>query len=351
MNIRNYVKQSVQNSPGYLPGEQLSGDYIKLNSNESPYPIPEIILKAVSEKLFGLLQFYPEPRSETLRTVAAKSYGLEPENIIVANGSSELLMLIYRTFVEEDEVVSMPSPGFTLNRKLVSISGGTLKEVSWEEDHQLPTKALLKSNAKIIIVTNPNNPTGTFCPLSEIDALAKAHKGLLVLDEAYVDFAAENGLQLLKTNKNIIILRTFSKSYSAAGIRFGMAFADKEVIRHLMKVQNSYAISRQTELLATAILNNRALFDPVIESIKQQREITATELIKRGFVCAPSQANFLFAKVPEGTKAIDWYNGLKKQQILVRYFDDEILQNFLRITIGTPETMRKLVAGLDAIEV
>jgi len=347
VNIRKIIRKSVQNAQGYTPGEQCIAGYLKLNANENFYPVPEKILEEVKANLFDSLALYPDSRSETVRDVAAQSYGLKRGNIMVGNGSSELLSLIYRTFIEEGDLVAMPSPGFTLNRSMVSIQGGRLVEVGWSDGYQLPVEALLAVKAKIIVITNPNNPTGTLCPINEIEALAQAHDGLLVLDEAYVDFAEDNGLKLLEGNENIIILRTFSKSYSVAGIRFGLAFSSKETIRNMLKVQNSYPVGKLTEVFATTILKKRALFDSTIEQIKLQREVTSKELSTRGFKCTPSQANFLFVKVPAGANGADWYEALKKEKILVRYFEGQGLDDCLRVTIGRSEEMKILVRSID----
>lgn len=340
MNIDDYVNENVLTFPEYIPGEQIhDAGFIKINTNESPYPIPKTIIDQVKDSLIHSLNLYPEPTSESLCTVAAQSYSLNPDNVIVGNGSSDILSLVYRAFVEEGNIVAMPSPGFTLNRDLAAIQGGKLVEVRWEDNWSLPIEELLNLKPKLIVVANPNNPTGTTVPLSDIQTLAQKHESLIVLDEAYADFADENGLEILKMNQNLIILRSFSKSYSAAGMRLGMAFAHKNIIRYMKKVQNLYAVSRMTQTLGMAILKNKELFKPFIQLTVDQREITSTNLLQLGFECLPSSTNFIFAKVPKGTKGIDWYNSLKAEKILVRHFSELALENYLRITIGKPDDM------------
>jgi len=350
MNITDIVKKHIRSFPPYVPGEQTQDpSYIKLNTNESPHPIPDAIIHEASINFFKKLNLYPEATSDSLRSVAGNIYGLQPENVIVGNGSSDILSLVYRTFVDEGDIIAMPSPGFALNRDLAAIQGGKLVEVGWDINYALPLESLLRVQSKIIVIANPNNPTGVFCPLDEIQELAKNHKGLLVLDEAYVDFTDQNGLEIFHKYNNVVILRSFSKSCSAAGIRLGMAFAPKQVTEYLRKAQGIYSIGRPTQALGLAILNNIDLFEPLIKSIKEQRQITFRDLCQRGFQCIPSETNFIFARVPVGSGGLEWYEELKKRKILVRHFSDPGLEGFLRITIGRPEDMSKLITEIDSI--
>ena len=350
MDISRYVKKNVRSFPTHVPNEQLSDQpFIRLNRNESPFPIPETILKEVRDKLFQDLNLYPDATANSLCTVAAKIYGLQPNSVMAGNGSSDLLSLIYRTFVDKDDIVAMPSPGFILNKDLAAIEGGQLIEVAWNDDFSLPIDSILEVNPKIIIIANPNNPTGTVCSLRDIEKLIYFHSGLVVLDEAYADYCNTNGLDFLKKYNNLILLRSFSKSFSAAGVRLGLAFANPEILAFIRKVQNIYSINRLSLYLGIAILENKELFSPLIKKTIELRKSITEELERRGFKCLDAQTNFIFAHVPDDSQGKFWADELQKRKILVCCFPGEKLKNYLRITIGKADEMSKLIFAIDEI--
>ena len=240
MNPQDYMRKGVQRSAVYHAAAQPAdySDIIKLNSNENPYPLPDIVLQDAVSALQAGHNLYPEDDALTFRQTVSALYGLQPDQVLVGNGAADLMSVFYRAMLEDGETVAMPAPGFTLNRKLASLQGGSLFEVPWLNGHDLPVEGLLACDPKFIILANPNNPTGTTCKIDDIAMLLKRFDGPVIVDEAYVDFHTEDTLALLPLYPNLIILRTFSKSYSSAGIRLGFAFGQADMIAALAKVQN-----------------------------------------------------------------------------------------------------------------
>jgi histidinol-phosphate aminotransferase len=350
MSISNLVRECVMSFPEYIPGEQMGKGFVKLNTNESPFAIPKSIVAEAQHGMLSSLQLYPEPKSESLRAVAATVLGVDGvDNVLVGNGSSDILSLIYRAFVGQGDVVAMPAPGFTLNRDLAAIQGARFQEVPWDDGYKLPISGLIKQDAKLIVIANPNNPTSTCCPLEDIQQLADIFKGLIVIDEAYAEFSGMSAVPLIRAYPRVVVSQSFSKSFSAAGVRLGIALGGAEAISFLHKVQNIYAVGRPTQALGIAILRNRRLFDPLIRKIVAQRDIMMQMLTDRGFQCAPSSTNFLFAKVPEGTGGDFWYKALKERMVLVRYFGEAELRDYLRITVGCARDTEQLMDAIDGI--
>ena len=349
MNVDKYVNKTIKNLSEYIPGEQADiSEYLKLNTNESPYAIPQKIVEEASISIYDNLNRYPEPNSESLCQVIADKFELKEDNIIVGNGSSDLLSIIYRIFIEKGDVVAMPSPGFSLNNNLAAIQNATLKEVPWGDGYNLPSAGLLNNNPKMIIVTNPNNPTGTYVPLSEIESLIKDFQGIIILDEAYVDFIGISGVDLIKKYKNLIVLRSFSKSYSSAGLRLGIAFADKKIIQYMKKIQNIYSVGKFTQSLGMSIVKHQELYDHFIKLIVSSRDDGIVKFNSLGFSCTDSKANFIFMKPPCNDE-INWKEELKMKKILVRNFYYDNFGEMLRISVGKPQDMSRLFLAVEDI--
>lgn len=343
------VRPSVLRAPEYRAALQLGPGYIKLNSNENPYPLPEPIVSKVLEAVRTGHNLYPEETADTLRGVVADVYGLRPGNILVGNGTSELLSVLYRSMLDPGERVAMPSPGFTLNRKLAGLQGGRLLEVPWAHDYGLPVEQLLDSGAKFIVLATPNNPTGTAVSMEAVRYLLERFDGPVVVDEAYSAFCEETALPMLEEFPNLIVLRTCSKSYSAAGIRVGFAFACDELIAQFSKVQPLYVVDSIAQRIATEVFKNLNLFQPSIERIKAQRDRTERDFARRGFAVVPSQANFVLAYTPGAAGGVLWQEELKKRRILVRRFDESGLTDAIRVGIGTEEQMALVMNAVDEI--
>jgi histidinol-phosphate aminotransferase len=346
-----YFRKNIAALAGYVPGEQPRDEnVIKLNTNENPYPPSPRVLAALRKATSRSLRLYPEPLADSLRAVAATVYGVKPENILAGNGSDEILSIIMRSFVGPQDRVAIPVPTYSLYDTLIAIQQGERITVDYPPDFSVP-EALRSQNAALTFLCNPNSPSGTLVPLQDIERLARAVSGILVIDEAYVDFAESEGastLPLIRQFPNLVVLRTFSKSFSLAGMRIGLAFASEEIISGMMKVKDSYNLNRLSLVAATAALRDMPWTTRNIKRIQQSRRQLSAGLRKMGFYVYPSHANFLMARKKEQNLK-DVYEKLKSKKILVRYFDVPGLQDSLRITVGTPQEIRALLKEMKAI--
>ena len=346
--MANYFRPNIAALDGYVPGEQPHDqNVIKLNTNENPYsPSPKVRL-AVRRALDASLRLYPEPLSNSLRSVAAKVYGVGSRNIIAGNGSDELLSMIMRCFIGPDDRVAYPTPTYSLYETLIDIQGGKRAPVAFHSDFSVPA-ALHQQNAAVTFLCNPNSPSGTLVSLSDIEALARTVTGILVVDEAYVDFATSEGasaIPLIRSMPNLIVLRTFSKSFSLAGMRIGLAFAAEDIIAGMMKVKDSYNLNRLSLIAGTAALGDMPWMHRNAQRIQRTRDKLTAGLRKLDYEVYPSHANFVLARRRgESQQAV--YQWLKDHQIFVRFFDAPGLQDCLRITVGRPNEVRALIDHL-----
>ena len=347
-----YFRNNIAALAGYVPGEQpRDEDFIKLNTNENPYPASPRVLTALRKAINRSLRLYPEPLADSLRAVAARVYGVKPENTLAGNGSDEILSIIIRSFVGPQDRVAFPVPTYSLYETLIAIQQGERIGVDYPPDFSVP-EALAKQQAALTLLCNPNSPSGTLASLQDIERLARSVSGILVIDEAYVDFASSEGasaLPLIGHLPNLIVLRTFSKSFSLAGMRIGLAFASDEIISGMMKVKDSYNLNRLSLIAATAALQDMPWMTGNVRRIQRGRRQLTEGLRKMGFYVYPSHANFVMARKPEQSLQ-KVYERLKSQKILVRYFDLPGLQDALRITVGTPKEIRALLNALMVIE-
>lgn len=341
-----YFRPNINDMKGYEPGEQLGGGYIKLNTNENPYPPSPAVIEAVRDAA-GEVRLYPNPQAGILREKAAGLYGLSAESVMVGNGSDELLTIALRAFVGEGQRVAYPYPSYVLYPTLVGIQGAEAVEVPFARNYSLP-EALLETDARLILLSNPNSPSGTFVPVDGVKELASRTSGIVLVDEAYVDFAEDNCLRLVNEYDNVIVTRSFSKSFSLAGMRIGLAFARPGIIGGMMKVKDSYNVGRLSIVAGSAAIDDIAYMEQNAAKIKAERERLTSELEARGFEVLPSSANFVMAK-PAGVSGADLYRGLKERMILVRHFDTASLSDYVRITVGTAEQMTTLLAAIDEI--
>jgi histidinol-phosphate aminotransferase len=348
--MSDYFRRNVAAMQGYVPGEQPQEDgYIKLNTNENPYGPSPRVLAALRGTVNSTLRLYPEPLSDTLRSMAASVYGVRPENIIVGNGSDELLSMIMRSFVEPGDRVAFPTPTYSLYETLIEIQGGIKAGVQYGAEFAVPD-ALAAQRSPLTFLCNPNSPSGTLVSLAAIDRLARAVPGVLVVDEAYVDFAEGEGtsaLPLIRDLPNLVVLRTFSKSFSLAGMRIGLAFAAEEIIAGMMKVKDSYNVNRMSLVAATAALQDLAWMGRNVRRIQSSRRKLTAGARRLGFEVLPSQANFVLIR-KRGENLKNLYESLKRQKILVRYFDLPELRDSLRITVGTPREVAALLRALSS---
>lgn len=347
-----YLRKNVAAIEGYVPGEQpKNGGFIKLNTNENPYPPSPRVLTALRRAADRSLRLYPEPLSDSLRSLAAANFGLGAENTLAGNGSDELLSIVVRCFVGAGDRVVYPVPTYTLYDTLIAIQEGEKAPLDYPPDFSLP-EALYREKAALTFLCNPNSPSGTLVPVTDIERLAGSVSGILVVDEAYIDFAEGEGassIPLVRDFSNVIVLRSFSKSFSLAGMRIGLAFAAQEIIAGMMKVKDSYNLSRLSLVAALAALEDRPWMARNVAKIQRSRRKLSRRLKRMGFQVYPSQANFVMAR-REGENLSGLYEELKRRRILVRYFDLPGLQDSLRITVGTPKEVEALLAEIESIQ-
>ena len=347
-----YLRKNITALKGYAPGEQpQDGDTIKLNTNENPYPPSPRVLRALRKATDLTLRLYPEPLGDSLRSLAATAYGVRPDNVLAGNGSDELLSILVRCFVGRGDRAAYPVPTYTLYDTLIDIQEGERAVISYLPDFSLP-EALFSQQAALTFVCNPNSPSGTLVPLPEIERLARSVTGVLVVDEAYIDFAEEDGvsaLPLIRDFSNLVVLRSFSKSFSLAGLRIGLAFAAEGIITDMIKVKDSYNLNRLSLAAACAALQDMQWMLRNVRRIQKSRQRLTLQLRKMGFHVYPSQANFVMAR-REGQNLGGLYEALKRRGILVRYFDVPGLQDSLRISVGTPREVRALLRAIETTE-
>ncbi len=344
-----YFRQNIEKLAGYTPGYQpQSPAVVKLNTNENPYPPSPKVIKAIKKITAEQLRKYPPPLADSFRIAAAEVLGIEPENIICTNGGDDLLTICFRAFGGENRPVAYPVPTYTLYPVLSNIQNcPAVIEIPFDKDFNLP-EGLADTNAALTIICNPNAPTGTLIKKDDIASLAEKLKGILLIDEAYVDFAEDNCLSLIKDFENVIILRSMSKGYSLAGIRFGFGIAPAKLINGLLKVKDSYNVDTLAIAAATAAIKDQKYFRKNVEKIKAQRRRLTSQLQSLGFQIPPSSANFLLAQSTK-VRAIEIYEKLAKRDIYVRYWPQPAVKNKIRITVGSPKQNDILIDALKQI--
>ncbi|MGE0821445.1 MAG: histidinol-phosphate transaminase [Candidatus Binatia bacterium] len=343
------IRPTIRQMRGYVPGEQPQDKrYIKLNSNENPYPPSPRVLEALQSAISGDLRLYPDPVANRLRDKAAEVYHLTREHILVGNGSDDLLTMLMRTCVGPGDRVAYPVPTYSLYDELVTMQDGEIVQVPFAEDFSLPPQ-LATVDAKLTILCHPHAPSGTLPSFSQVDALAQKVKGILVIDEAYIDFADETALPLLRTYPHVVILRTFSKSFSLAGMRVGLAFGHPDFIKELLKVKDSYNVNRLSIIAATAALEDYAWMQRHVDQVRATRTRLTTALREFGYFVYDSHTNFILAR-KKGLNQESIYLALKDHGILVRYFSAPELADCLRITIGSDEEIDQLLYAMRHLQ-
>ena len=362
------VRPLVRKLHAYVPGEQpkVKG-LIKLNTNENPYPPSPKVLSAMQAAIDGRMRLYPNPSAQLLREQLAALHQCSPDQIIIGNGSDELLALGVRAFVEPaangDSASSEPSksrvqyfwPSYSLYPVLAETHGATPYSVPLLEDFGLPSVSQLRRGkrwdfqAALTFITTPNAPSGRGYSTRELEVLCNAMKGVVVLDEAYVDFADENALELCLKYPHVIISRTFSKAYSLCFQRIGYWIGHPELISALHRIRDSYNVNGLAQIAASATLKNLSYYQRNFRRVTESRSRVAEALTGLGWTVLPSQTNFILAR-PPGPPARQWLEDLRRKKILVRWFASPNLESFLRITIGSEsemDTLLKTIRGLS----
>ncbi|HUI05453.1 MAG TPA: histidinol-phosphate transaminase [Verrucomicrobiae bacterium] len=345
----NYIRRNIQRMAGYVPGEQprsATGDLIKLNTNENPYPPSPKVLEVLRAAIDGTLRLYPDPAANALRQKLAKQYGFEADQIIVGNGCDDILNLCVRAFCGECEKLAYFWPSYSLYPALANIQGAAPVELPLNEDFQIqghPPLLAKLAGVKLVFITQPNAPSGVWLQKVALQRVIEEADGVVVIDEAYVDFASDNCLDFAREYDNVIVARSFSKSFSFAGMRVGWAAGPPNLIDALGKVKDSYNVSRLSQVGAEATLDDWDYYQQNVKKICATRERTTAALVKLGSFVYPSQTNFVFARPPAPTTAKQWFAALRKRNILVRWWDADRIRDFARVSIGTDAEMEKLV--------
>ncbi len=342
-----YFLDNVERAAGYEPGFQPQGsDVVKLNTNENPYPPSPLVLEAIRNLPAERLRKYPPPLGDRFRTAASQILGVASDWILCTNGGDELLSICIRAFCDKTHPVAYPNPTYSLYPVLARLQNCPALELSFEDpklfDH------LAETGAALTILCNPNAPTGQLIEANELGNLAGRLKGVLLIDEAYVDFAKASCLPLVKEHDNVILLRSMSKGYSLAGIRFGFGIAQPAMIDGLLKVKDSYNVDAMAIEAATAAIWDRAYHEECVAKVKAERARLTAELRTLGLEVADSESNFVLARSPR-IPAKDIYRALADRNIFVRYFALPGLEDKMRISIGTPEQDNRLLEALRAI--
>ena len=348
-----FLSSKYRNLEAYTPGEQPRDmKYIKLNTNESPYPPSKRVVDALTSEEVLKLNLYSDPTCKALKTRIAELYDVEYENVFVSNGSDDILNFSFMAFCEgEKRGVKFPEISYGFYSVYAELHGASYKAIPLKDDFSIDISDYMGNNANVVIA-NPNAPTGIALTIDEVEQLVTANPDYLVLiDEAYVDFGGQSAIELTKKYSNLLVVCTFSKSRSLAGARLGFAIANKEIIADLEKIKlitNPYNINRLSLIAGEmAILDNGYYMDNC-KKIIATREYTQIKLKELGFEVTDSKANFIFAKSDKiGGKEL--YQKLKERGILVRHFDKEKIKDYNRITVGTQEEMETLISAITEI--
>ena len=332
----------------YTPGEQPRDmQYVKLNTNESPFPTSPAVAAAVAEQC-GKLQLYSDPESTALRAKLAEVYGVKPTQVLVSNGSDEVLNFAFMAY--GDEVV-FPDISYGFYPVFAQLNHIPYTQIPLKEDFSIDPQDYMGIN-KTVVIANPNAPTGLCLPLEDIEAIAKSNPdNVVVIDEAYIDFGGESAIALVDKYENLLVIQTFSKSRSMAGARLGFCIGNEKLIADLNTIRystNPYNVNRMTEFAGVAALQDNDYYMANAKTIMENRAWTKKALENLGFSVLDSKANFLFAKSDRiGGEAL--YKELKSRGVLVRHFNKPRIDAFNRITIGTMEQMKILIRNITEI--
>ncbi len=349
-NMSKYLSKNLRGLKAYTPGEQPQDKkYIKLNTNESPFPASEGVVKAINEDKIKSLRLYSDPECKALKTELARVYNTKSENIFVSNGSDEILNFAFMAYGSLGVAFADITYGFySVFSDLYALKS---EIIPLKDDFSLNVEAFCGKN-KLIVIANPNAPTGLSIPLSDVERILSTNpNSVVIIDEAYVDFGGESSAELCKKYNNLLCVQTFSKSRSMAGARLGFAIADKEIIEDLEKIKystNPYNVNSLTQTAGVFALNDNEYYLDNAKKIIFNRDYTTLELEKLGFSVLKSKANFVFAKSDTiGGEAL--YLALKEKGVLVRHFNKDRIKDYNRITIGSLEEMQIFISKVKEI--
>lgn len=347
-----YWNENVKGIEPYVPGEQPKDKkYIKLNTNENPYPPSPKVIEAISKAVNGDLRLYPDPTCSDLINKIADYYNVDNHEVFIGNGSDEILAFIFMTYFEKGKKVLFPDISYTFYKVYAELFKLDYNMVKLDDEFNIPLDEFKKKNGGVIL-PNPNAPTGKYINVYELEDVVKANEdSVVVIDEAYVDFGGESMIPFTKKYKNLLVVQTLSKSRALAGLRVGFAIGNKELIEGLNRVKNSmnsYTIDRIALAGAKAAIEDDEYFRKITKSIIETRQKYIVKIKELGFRVLDSKANFIFVKHNQ-LEGKYLYQQLKEKGVLVRYFDKERIEDYLRITIGTNEEMEVLIEKIKEI--
>lgn len=348
-----FWSRRVKELDPYVPGEQPKDQqFIKLNTNENPYPASPRALEAMVQEVGGSLRLYPDPNADSLKQSIADFYQIDKACVFVGNGSDEVLAHAFVALLKQDKPLLYPDISYSFYPVYCKLFGIESVAIPLNDSFEINVDDYQQENGAIIF-PNPNAPTGIALGLGAVEQILQDNPSSVVLvDEAYIDFGGESAISLIDQYPNLLVVQTLSKSRSLAGIRVGFAVGDAELIKGLERVKNSfnsYPLGRVEQAGATVAVQDREYFQSCCDKIIATRKATTEALEALGFSVLPSKANFVFAKPPEGKSAEALYLALKEKGVLVRYFNKPRISEYLRITIGTDQEMQQLIECLKAI--
>ncbi|MEI0518396.1 histidinol-phosphate transaminase [Brachyspira murdochii] len=351
--MNKFLSSKANSIEPYTPGEQpRDKKYIKLNTNESPYPPSPLVKKAISESNFDDLRLYPDPNVYELKKEIAKRYNTKENNIFIGNGSDEILAFSFIAFFDKGDKIYYPNITYSFYSVYSSLFDLEEKKIPLKDDFTIDINDYKNLDSGIFIA-NPNAPTGIYLTLPQIEEIVKSNKdNIVIIDEAYIDFAFdESASSLIDKYDNLLVIQTFSKSRCLAGMRLGFAFGNENLIQGLKNIKysfNSYTINRLSILAGIEAIKDEKYFKDTVSKIIKTRENTKKELKLLGFNVLDSRSNFLFVSY-KNVFAEDIYLKLKDSGILVRYFKSDIINNYIRVTIGTDEEMSTFIENIKQI--
>jgi histidinol-phosphate aminotransferase len=347
---KSFLRKSLAGFRPYVPGEQpLDGeDWVKLNTNESPLPPSPRVIDAIKAATDMSLRLYPSPTAAPARQAIAKHFGLDVAQVTLGNGGDELIEMSMRAFVDAGDSVAYPTPTYPLLGPLCRLHEAVPSPHPSNEMFTWSTE-LMEDPAPLKFLVNPNSPTGTWHGAASVEHAVYRSKGVVVLDEAYVDFAFESQVGLLARHDNLVILRTMSKSYALAGMRIGFALGSPELIADLDAVKDSYNLDRLAIAAATAAIEDEDHHRKIVDYVVAERRWLERQLHELGFEHSPSEANFVFVKPARGNVAAAVADALRERRILVRHYDRDPIAGWFRITVGTREQHERLLEALKEI--
>ena len=346
--MKSHFRPAIDALAGYTPGEQPKMNrLVKLNTNENPYPPSPRIAEALKSFSPENLHRYPDPTADALRDDIAARFDVKRENVICGNGSDDLLTMIFRSFTDPKRPVAVLDPSYSLYPVLAAMQESPVIRMPLAPDTFELTRPLaeLAKGANLAMLTRPNAPTGNSLPREEVERFCAGFDGIVAIDEAYADFADDNCMEFAKKYDNVLVLRTFSKSYSLAGQRLGYAVGDATLIDGLMKLKDSYNVDMLTQIVGRAAFADTETLAAHTSAIRATKARLAAELEKLGFRIIPSQSNFLFVSPPDGDGE-RVFAELRRNAVIVRYFKGPVTGRFIRITVGTDAEIDRLLEVL-----